>query len=432
MVTGQVILTWKRERGALRSRRCSSLLQAKRQRESPTQLAIADLSVKRGVVKQLNDDGYYCPIDLDVPFVLTDEPPDYNSITYYWRRVAGAGYCRKAYISTLGKPRSAINCAQTSVAFEAVPEPDNAWDPCAVQLDLNGKKVGYVNASAAPRLYSIARYWEFQGKRLILPGVIWFNMNEGCEGYNLNSWVALPTVQEVKNHVPVDLIIQELVSWWKNAPQDIRDDLEESHFHLSHKVHRYLADNHHLIPHVPLEGATEGPSPLVVDWALAEIRSMFYEEKAAKQALERQQFEADVVEKVRAGMSYTATAKALGVSPSTVSKIAKKHGIKSTRNTTDAARIIERCRTALSLQSSGMSVAEVAEVMGVSARSAEKLLGNGRFYASPRHYPERLRLAERQFRGQLARDGKVSERQKRQARRDAAVLAYLRKEQPQN
>lgn len=79
-----------------------------------------------------------------------------------------------------------------------------------------------------------------------------------------------------------------------------------------------------------------------------------------------------------------------------------------------------------------MSVAEVAEVMGVSARSAEKLLGNGRFYASPRHYPERLRLAERQFRGQLARDGKVSERQKRQARRDAAVLAYLRKEQPQN
>ena len=77
---------------------------------------------------------------------------------------------------------------------------------------------------------------------------------------------------------------------------------------------------------------------MVVDWALAEIRSMFYEEKAVKRALERQQFEADVVEKVRIGMSYTVTAKALGVSPSTVSKIAKKHGIKSTRNTTDVAR----------------------------------------------------------------------------------------------
>ncbi|OLL15879.1 hypothetical protein BKH32_01340 [Actinomyces oris] len=171
---------------------------------------------------------------------------------------------------------------------------------------------------------------------------------------------------------------------------------------------------------------------MVVDWALAEIRNMFYEEKAEKRALERQQFEADVVEKVRAGMSYTATAKALGVSPSTVSKIAKKHGIKSTRNTTDVARIVERRRTALSLQTSGMSVAEVGEAMGVSARSAEKLLGDGRFYASPRDYPERLRLAERQFREQLASDGKVSERQKRQARRDTAVLAYLRKEQPQN
>ncbi len=404
----------------------------KRQRESPTQLAIADLSVKRGVVKQLNDDGYYCPIDLDAPFVLTEGPPDYNSIPYYWRRIAGAGYCRKAYISTLGKPRSAINCSRTSVAFEAVPEPDNAWDPCAVRLDLNGKKAGYVNASAAPRLYSIARYWEFQGKRLVLPGVIWFDLSEGSENYDLNSWVALPTVQEVKNHIPADLIIQELVSWWKNAPQDICDDLEESYFHLSHKVYRHLVDNHHLIPHVPLEGPAEGPSPLVVDWALAEIRSMFYEEKAARQALERQQFEANVVEKVHAGMSYTATAKALGVSPSTVSKIAKKHGIKSTRNTTDVARIVERCRTALSLQSSGMSVAEVGEAMGLSARSAEKLLGNSRFYATPRDYPERLHLAELQLRGKLERDLEISEDKKRQAHRDAAVLTYLRTEQPQS
>lgn len=337
-----------------------------------------------------------------------------------------------AYISTLGKPRSAINCARTSVAFEAVPEPDNAWDPCAVRLDLNGKKAGYVNASAAPRLYSIARYWEFQGKRLLIPGVIWFDVSENSENYDLNSWVALPTVQEVKNHIPVDLIIQELVTWWKNAPQYIRDDLEESRFHLSRKVYGHLVDNHHLIPHVPLEGAAEGPSPLVVDWALAEIRSMFYEEKAAKQALERQRFEANVVEKVRAGMSYTATARALGVSPSTVSKIAKKYETQSTRNATDVARTVERCRTALSLQSSGMSVAEVGEAMGLSGRSAEKLLGNGRFYATPRDYPERLRLAELQLRGQLERELEISEDKKRQARRDAVVLTYLRAEQPQS
>lgn len=159
---------------------------------------------------------------------------------------------------------------------------------------------------------------------------------------------------------------------------------------------------------------------------------MFYEEKEAKQALERQQFEANVVEKVRAGMSYTATAKALGVSPATVSKIAKKYEIQSTRNATDVARAVERCRTALSLQSSGMSVAEVGEAMGLSGRSAEKLLRNGRFYTSPRDYPERLGLAELQLRGQLEPDLKVSEDKKRQARRDAVVLTYLRTEQPQS
>lgn len=145
---------------------------SKRQCESPTQLAIADLSVKRGVVKQLNDDGYYCPIDLDVPFVLTDEPPDYNSISYYWRRVAGAGHCRETYKSIFGSARNIIDCAQISVAFEAVPEPDNPWDPCAVRLDLNGKKAGYVNAGAAPKVYSIARYWELQGKKVFASGNI--------------------------------------------------------------------------------------------------------------------------------------------------------------------------------------------------------------------------------------------------------------------
>lgn len=383
-------------------------------------------------MKQLNDDGHYCPIDLDVPFVLAETPPDYNSIPYYWRRVSGAGYCKAAYTPIIGSRRNLKTFGKWSVAFEALPEPDNPFDPCAVRLELNGKKAGYVNAGAAPKVYSIARYWQMQGKKCLLLGIFWIDAYKGCRGFDLNSWVALPTVQEVKNHVPVDLITRELIAWWKNAPQDIRDDLEESNFHLSHKVYHHLTDNHHLIPHVPLEGPAEGPSPLVVNWALAEIRSMFYEEKAVKRALERQQFEADVVEKVRAGMSYTAVARALGVSPPTVSKIAKKHGIQSTRNATDAARIVERRRTALSLQSSGMSVAEVGEAMGVSARSAEKLLGDGRFYASPRDYPERLRLAERQFREQLARDGKVSERQKRQARRDAAVLAYLRKEQPQN
>ena len=405
---------------------------SKAQRASPVRLAIVDAPIKRGVVKQLNDDGCYCPIDLDIPFVLTDAPPDYDSISYYWRRVSGAAYCKAAYTSIIGSRRNLKTFGKRSVAFSAIPEPNNPFDPCAVRLELNGKKAGYVNAGAAPKVYSVARYWQMLGKKCLLPGIFWPESYKGCRGFDLNSWVAIPTVQEVKNHIPVDLIIQELVTWWKNAPQYIRDDLEESRFHLSHKVYGHLVDNHHLIPHVPLEGAAEGPSPLVVDWALAEIRSMFYEEKAAKQALERQRFEANVVEKVRAGMSYTATARALGVSPSTVSKIAKKYEIQSTRNATDVARTVERCRTALSLQSSGMSVAEVGEAMGLSGRSAEKLLGNGRFYATPRDYPERLRLAELQLRGQLERELEISEDKKRQARRDAVVLTYLRAEQPQS
>lgn len=288
------------------------------------------------------------------------------------------------------------------------------------------KKAGYVNASASPRIYSIARYWELQGWKCALPGAIWLDTYKDRDEFSVSSWVALPTIQEVKNHIPVDLIIRELASWWKIAPQDIRDDLEASRFHLSSKVRRHLLDNHQLVPHVPLEGAAAGPSPLVVDWALAEIRTAFYQEKANKRALKRQQLEAIALEKVRSGMSYAAVARSLGVSPTTISSIAKRHGIKSTGNPIDAPRVVERCREALSLRLSGMSVAEVGRTIGVSSRTAEKLLQDARFYDTPHKYPGRLRLAESHIRGELGDDMEASNNQKRRAHRDAAVLTYLR------
>lgn len=97
--------------------------------------------------------GAYCPINMMIPFEVPNGYPDFNTIPHYWRRVAGAHYCRKAYKSYFKIGRVPMSTRHASVRFAAIPEPSNKYDPCAVRLDLNGIKAGYVNSTSAPRLY---------------------------------------------------------------------------------------------------------------------------------------------------------------------------------------------------------------------------------------------------------------------------------------
>ncbi len=108
---------------------------------------------------------------------------------------------------------------------------------------------------------------------------------------------------------------------------------------------------------------------------------MFYEEKEAKQALGDSGFEANVVEKVRAGISYTATAGSGRQPGNSLEDSKKKYEIKAP---VTLLTLPGQSSGAAALSSRpGMSVAEVGEAMGLSGRSAEKLLRNGRF-TSPR------------------------------------------------
>lgn len=371
------------------------------------------------------DMGAYCPIDMMIPFEIPNGYPDFNTIPHYWRRVAGAHYCRKAYNTYFKIGQTPVSTRRASVRFAAIPEPSNEWDPCAVRLDLNGIKAGYVNATSAPRLYSIAKYWEMQGKVTYLPGQIWFDLSELEKGYDLNSWVALPTDQELCNHIPVDKIVEEMLSWWKEAPSDICDELKRSWFHMTPKIRRHMVRKRDLLPDVPIHGPADGRAPLVVEWALREIRLADQEERARKRLERRRNRNGQIVHLLMQGLNFRETAERLKLSPGTVSKVAKEYGYAPAKRKPDVLRILNVSTQALELQKSGLSVAKVAETLGVSLGTAEKYLADARFYFSPELYVGRFVCAYQYHAGLVENGAELSDDKRRRARIDAYVLAHL-------
>ena len=79
------------------------------------------------------------------------------------------------------------------------------------------------------------------------------------------------------------------------------------------------------------------------------------------------------------------------------------------------------------MQKSGLTVAEVAESMGVSVGTVERYLSDGRFYAFPDLNMDRLLLACEYYDGLTREQSKCSVNQWRRARVDSCVLAHLDK-----
>ena len=80
---------------------------------------------------------------------------------------------------------------------------------------------------------------------------------------------------------------------------------------------------------------------------------------------------------------------------------------------------------AIKLQKSGLSVAKVADSLGVSLGTAEKYLTDARFYASPELYVDRFVCAYQYHAGLVEAGVELSDDKRRRARVDAYVLAYL-------
>ncbi len=392
----------------------------------------------------------YFAVPMDREFDYDPESAiDFDELESYWSRIAGAYYYQDAYCA-IGKEALTRKGQIFRLSLQAVAEPDNEYDPCAVMLTLNGMKCGYVPAHVSPRIYSFVMYQYAQGNSCFLPGAFCIDDDSDsdsddldfCESYSdideyecfieedqshfhnyhFNVWVALPTAQTIENHLDQDLINEQMFRIWRKAPDEIKRQLREFGFHFrTLELYNYFKSEAGSRTVIPFEGPADGESSVAVDRALMYIRKLFF----AQQMQIKYERNARIIEAVSQGRTFKSVAEEFGVSASTVSKIAKDAGVHHTATACVNERYdnyLTRCIEMVILRNEGLSLKDIASRFKVSYKTVEKMLADGRFYRDPSCNPRRLALVTLVLENRENEMLQMSSYIRNRARRDAIIL----------
>lgn len=329
------------------------------------------------------------------------------------------------------------------VWFELVPEPENRHDGCAVAVDLDGERAGYVAASMAAHLHWRVRQLNRDGLACFVPG--WRDEDE--------VWMALPTFQALDRRVDVHRALAEVAAVWADLPDDARERVEGNSFHiLEREVWAQWCARRGLAPcaGIPARPDLEQVPPLVNRFLMERRREVIAErarlrgaereaaratkeEETAARRRAKEREKADRDERIgvilRDGGSVTGTARELGVSEHLVRRVRDELGLTPISPTGGAGQgqqqRLARAQRALELAEAGMSRARIGRELAVGVDSVKDLLSLARFVAEPERFVGRLAYARRAHE-QGWTNGQVSTSGARRAVTDARALALAR------
>lgn len=358
---------------------------------------------------------------------------DFDTVDEFVTGVRAWDYFRKVFRGRRPGP----------VWFELVPEPENRYDGCAVAVDLDGERAGYVAASMAAHLHWRVRQLNRDGLACFVPG-----SHDDDE-----VWMALPTFQALNPRVDADRALAEVAAVWADLPGEVRARIEGSSYHiLEREVWAQWCARRHLAPcaGIPARPDLEQVPPLVnrllmdrrrevmaeralVRVAEREAARAAKEEEAAARRRAKEQEKTDREERIgaalRGGGSVTGTARALEVSENLVRRVRDELGMTPLTPTGGAAQgqqqRVARAQRALDLLEAGMSRADIGRELGIGVDSVKDLLSLARFLAEPERFAGRLDYARRAHE-QRWTNGQVSTSGARRAVTDARALALAR------
>ena len=355
---------------------------------------------------------------------------DFDSVDEFVTGVRASEYFRKAFRGRRPGP----------VWFELVPEPENRYDGCAVAVDLEGERVGYVAASMAAHLHWRVRQLNRDGLACFVPG--WQDLDE--------VWMALPTFQALDRRVDAERALAEVEAVWTDLPSEVRARVQENSFHIRERdVWAHWCARRHLAPCAGIPARPDPDQvPPLVNWFLMDCRREVMAERARVRAVEREaaraakkgeiaarrrakeQKKADRDQRIgvalRGGGSVTGTARALGVSEHLVRRVRDELGLTPMTQTGGPAQgqqqRVARAQRALTLFGEGMSRADIGRELGIGVDSVKDLLSLARFLAEPERFAGRLEYARRAHE-QRWTNGQVPTSGARRAVTDARALA---------
>lgn len=326
--------------------------------------------------------------------------------------VAGVSFHQKALTHT--------NAGQR-VQVELVPEPRNRWDRCAVALDLDGRRVGYLQTGTARVWCDVVRAWNQAGFALYLPARInrWGERKESA-GLTL-AGISWSDLDDLAHAAGLEQDFAALCT--RLTPAERQGLIEDRGYTASDESLRALWALREEFPQFTWQHRRDGKGlaermPFWVGhFVRAEMRRhrtymglMARVERMAKKrikAMERAQREVRRTAYLqhgpragklhRAGMSKRAIATRLGITDHEVRKLlASEQAMDPGASTWHSAAKQERldaARVALAHQRAGLTRSEICERMGRSVESIKQLLSDAKFYETPAKFPGRYELA---------------------------------------
>lgn len=357
-------------------------------------------------------------------------------------RLFGERCCYKTYArGTEYQPRRVIAASKEKKWAELVPELGNPYDPFAVSVDINHKRIGYV-----PATQSIALHWRIyalnkRGRSCQVP----IDLSEG------SALLTMPTFETFDPYVNFNELLPEVERLYMSLPEWIRAEIEEkSGFHISEDWQwAEITSRSKKAPSVAFPETFDAsrPHPLF-DLFFQRYRPLRREQikqrKKNETAARREKLESEriaarqrnnaerddeVLQLLLEGKSKTAIRASLGVSDYRINRVILENAIEAPTSTAPTKTRVQNGEKALALLRQGTPRGRIMMILGIGEHRLKELISLARFLEDPESNRPRLDLAilalQNGWTDSTAPPGKVHKRAIQDAKDISNIETYM-------
>lgn len=141
-----------------------------------------------------------------------------------------------------------------------VPEPENEFDPLAVAIYIQNKKIGYITSRMARSFFAPLSFLAEHGHPLaVLVEISVSSYLLGPDDPDFDEWVdqerqgwevyaCIPTLHRLDTLIPEQVLFSVLQPLWDGIPEDLRNQIIADRFHLTEETGSQLLQYQHLAP----------------------------------------------------------------------------------------------------------------------------------------------------------------------------------------
>lgn len=302
------------------------------------------------------------------------EGGSFEGLSHIWAAVRGTDYePAQNWCLPMGESHAII--------VELVPTPDKPFDPCAIAVEYEGKKLGNLGRRYARHAHWTLRQLNYRGYRAMTAAI--YRAFERTEIHQATpeAFVALPTFAAFdKKLPPVRVQVAQFRRLWDALDEKLRDEVRSDDYHLTEETTRKILNYSEQFPELTLPTQAE-PSAIPHNFNLA-LRDIRHEDVEVRRLAREKEVQEKWVKDSNAiaelavkGLTRQEITDCLQIPRSRVNRIIKELGIGSMVTVNQPSRITEEQKDeVLRRAATGQSNTQIEREMHLDKGRVSKIL----------------------------------------------------------